>query len=185
MKSRIFWIIFLLCAFTTGFAQEQQEKEINDQAQFWTSVNSTWRISTKWGAMGDFHLRRNNFLKDPNFYFLRLGAVYWFNNKFSLAGGGALLWLATPDSEGDFNYALERRIYQQLLWRSVQGKVKNSKRATMAWSAEWRRRSRSYSILQQTSIFILSIHPGFWKPKASSIGIGGWNIGSLRFWNRV
>lgn len=121
-KWTLFWLLLIGFA-TQAHSQEPQEKEINDQAQFWTSINSTWRISNKWGVMGDFHLRRNNFLQDPNFYFLRLGGVYWFNNKFSLAGGGALLWLATPDSEGDFNYALERRIYQQLLWRSVQGKV--------------------------------------------------------------
>lgn len=120
-RSIICLIAFMI--FSSSWSQQVTEKEINDQAQFWTSINSTWRFSDHWGAMGDFHLRRTNFLQDPNFYFLRLGGVYWFNDRFSLAGGGALLWLATPDDEGDFNYALEKRIYQQLLWRSIYGKT--------------------------------------------------------------
>ena len=123
MKKCYVFVLILLMTFNKSWAQQTQDKEINDQVQFWTSINSTWRLSDHWGAMGDFHIRRNDFLKDPNFYFLRLGGVYWFNDKFSLAGGGALLWLATPDSEGEFNYALERRIYQQLLWRSVNGRA--------------------------------------------------------------
>lgn len=123
MKLRFLFIALACINWLNVFSQEQQEKEINNQAQFWTSVNSTWRLSNRWGAMGDFHIRRTDFIKDPNFYFLRLGGVYWINDQFSLAGGGALLWLATPDNEGNFNYALERRIYQQLLWRSIQGRV--------------------------------------------------------------
>lgn len=102
----------------------QTEKEVNEQVQFWTSLNSTWRFSDHWGAMVDFHIRRNDFMKDPNFYFLRMGGVYWFNDKMSLAGGGALLWFATPDGGNDFNYALEKRIYQQLLWRSENGRAR-------------------------------------------------------------
>ena len=114
-------LLFLWFAFNC-FAQT--EKEINEQVQFWTSINSTWRLSNDWGLMGDFHIRRNNFLQDPNFYFLRAGGVYWFNDKISLAGGGALLWYAWPDGNDDFNYFLEKRLYQQLLWRSVNGRAK-------------------------------------------------------------
>lgn len=102
----------------------QSEKVINEQAQFWTSINSTWRFTDHWGVMGDFHIRRTDFLKDPNFYFLRAGGVYWFNDKMSLAGGGAALWYAVEDETKGFNYALEKRIYQQLLWRSVNGRAK-------------------------------------------------------------
>ncbi|MCP4882859.1 MAG: DUF2490 domain-containing protein [Flavobacteriales bacterium] len=114
----------LIILFVCAAAQGQTEKEINNQAQFWTSINSTWRFSDHWGAMGDFHIRRTNFIQDPNFYFLRLGGVYWINDKISLAGGAAALWLAKPDMNDGFNYALEKRIYQQLLWRSVNGRAK-------------------------------------------------------------
>ena len=113
-------VILFVCTSVNG----QTEKEINNQAQFWTSINSTWRLSDHWGVMGDFHIRRTNFIQDPNFYFLRFGGVYWFNDKISLAGGGATLWLAQPDMNDGFNYAQEKRIYQQLLWRSVNGRAK-------------------------------------------------------------
>ena len=114
--SILFFILFLPL-------QAQTEKEINEQVQFWTSINSTMRFSDHWGAMGDFHVRRNNFMKDPSFYFLRVGGVYWINDKISFAGGGAALWLATTTSETS-NFALEKRLFQQLLWRSINGKTK-------------------------------------------------------------
>lgn len=121
MKQAIFTIFF---AFVFLLANAQTEKEINDQAQFWTSVNSTWRLSDHWGVMGDFHIRRTDFLKDPNFYFLRAGGVYWINDKISVAGGLAALWLAQPAIDEGFNYALEKRVYQQILWRSINGRAK-------------------------------------------------------------
>jgi len=86
-------LIFLLILCLSAKAQDK--KEINDQVQFWTSINSTWRLSDRWGVMGDFHIRRDDFIKDPNFYFVRAGGVYWFNDKMSVAGGGAALWLAS------------------------------------------------------------------------------------------
>jgi len=119
----IFLIILLFLSFAFK-SSAQTEKEINEQVQFWTSINSTWRLSDDWGVMGDFHIRRNNFIQDPNFYFLRAGGVYWLNDKISLAGGGALLWYAWPDGNDDFNFSLEKRLYQQLLWRSVNGRAK-------------------------------------------------------------
>ena len=122
MKKVTTLAIILLTACFSAFSQA--EKEVNEQAQFWTSINSTWRFSDHWGVMGDFHIRRTNFLKDPNFYFVRAGGVYWFNDKMSLAGGGAALWYAVEDETEGFNYALEKRIYQQLLWRSVNGRAR-------------------------------------------------------------
>lgn len=96
-------------------------KSLNPQTQFWTSINSTFRLSERWGMMGDFHLRRNNFVAEPNFYFLRLGGVYWLDERFSLAGGAAALWLYNHDAflqRIEQNYSLERRSFQQILWRS-------------------------------------------------------------------
>ena len=115
-------LIFLLILCLSTKAQDK--KEINNQVQFWTSINSTWRLSDRWGVMGDFHIRRDDFIKEPNFYFVRAGGVYWFNDKMSMAGGGAALWLASPALDGGFNYGLEKRLYQQLLWRSVNGRTK-------------------------------------------------------------
>ncbi len=66
MKQTLTLILFSIFILS---AKAQTEKEIDNQVQFWTSVNSTWRFSDHWGAMGDVHVRRNDFLKDPNFYF--------------------------------------------------------------------------------------------------------------------
>lgn len=117
-------VILSFFVFHTMALKAQTEKEINDQVQFWTSINSTWRLTDHWGVMGDFHLRRNNFLSDPSFYFLRAGGVYWINDKISFAGGLGALWLATPTDQGEYNYAFEKRIYQQVLWRSNNGRAR-------------------------------------------------------------
>ncbi len=113
---RILLFAFALSTITT-FGQDNPERQTFEHTQFWTSVNSTFRLSKRWGVIGDIHIRRDNFLKDPNFYFLRLGGAYWINNQFSLVGGGAALWLST-DTDAGREYALERRLYQQVLWRS-------------------------------------------------------------------
>ena len=119
MQKRI--LLFLgICYSVMVFSQT--EKEIDHQVHFWTSINSTMRLSNHWGVMGDFHIRRTNIIKDPSFYFLRIGGVYWINDKISLAGGGAVLWLANIQIDETY-FSQERRIFQQLLWRSVNGKV--------------------------------------------------------------
>ena len=121
VKRHISIILMLLC-FGNASAQLQQEKVINHQLQFWTSVNSTFRLGDRWGALADAHIRRNNFIVDPSFYFIRFGGVFWLNNQHSFALGPAFLWLAT-DTEVGIRYALEKRIYQQALWRSKIGKI--------------------------------------------------------------
>ena len=115
---------FLIILFMPAPAISQQgtDSETFEQTQFWTSINSTARISKHWGMIADIHIRRTNFISDPNFYFLRLGTAYWLNDQISFAGGAAALWRATETNSGR-EYALERRIYQQALWRAVIGKI--------------------------------------------------------------
>lgn len=118
-KPKRFILIFLNLLWlgsSQTFSQETLSKKQYDDIHFWTSINSTSRFSDRWGMVADFHLRRENFMKEPNFYFGRLGAAYWINNQFSFVAGGAALWLAT-DTEAGLKYALERRTYQQFLWR--------------------------------------------------------------------
>jgi len=112
-------IVLFLQATVVAAQYSPSEKDVTDQMQFWTSINTTFRLTDRWGVMGDFHIRRNNFVKDPSFYFLRTGGVYWLDDKFSLAGGGALLWLATDTENAGNEFALEKRIYQQILWRNA------------------------------------------------------------------
>ena len=115
------YIVIIFIIYTSALSS-QTEKEINNQGQFWTSINSTTRLTNRWGVLGDFHIRRTDFIKDPNFYFLRAGVVYWLDDVFSIAAGPAVLWLATPIDD-NFEYALEKRLFQQVLWRSSIGKV--------------------------------------------------------------
>jgi len=114
-------LFFGICFSAMIFSQT--EKEIEHKVHFWTSINSTMRLHNHWGVMGDFHIRRGDIIKDPNFYFLRIGGVYWINDKISLAGGGAVLWLANIQSDETY-FSLERRVFQQLLWRNVTGKAR-------------------------------------------------------------
>lgn len=114
--------LIIICIHFQALSQEGTDSETFEQTQFWTSINSTTRISKHWGMIADIHLRRDNFISDPNFYFLRLGAAYWLNDQISFVGGAAALWLAT-DTDAGRKYALERRIYQQALWRAVIGKI--------------------------------------------------------------
>ena len=46
----------------------------------WASVNSTVRLSDDWGFVADFHVRRNDFLTEPSFDFLRVGANRWLSD---------------------------------------------------------------------------------------------------------
>ncbi len=98
------------------------EKTVRQQVQTWVSINSTFRLKDQWGLMADFHIRRNNFVADPNFYFARIGPNYWIKENMSASIGYAHLWLAPPQ-EGLKTWSNENRIYQQFLWSSRLGKV--------------------------------------------------------------
>jgi hypothetical protein len=106
--------------FALAAAAQQPQKEINHQAQTWVSVNSTLHFTDNWGAIADFHIRRNNFVKDPSFYFIRFGANYWVRQKFTLAAGYAHMWQA-PAQEDWTTFSNENRIYQQALMSTSAG----------------------------------------------------------------
>lgn len=120
MRYLVLILTFLLCFGLS--AQEDVDRQTFENTQFWTSVNGTLRFSQRWGLITDVHIRRDDFIRNPSFYFLRLGGAYWINDQFSVAGGVAALWAAT-DTEVGTEFALERRIYQQLLWRAAMKKV--------------------------------------------------------------
>jgi len=111
----------LLGIFLAGIARSQSVKEINDQTQFWWSLNNTVRFTDKWGMEADFHIRRNDFIQDPSFYFLRFGGHFWLTEKFTLTFGYAHMWQA-PANENLNTWTDENRIYQQLQYVS---KIRN------------------------------------------------------------
>jgi hypothetical protein len=102
----------VLCLPAFAFAQAATEKQINRQYQFWTSINSTIRFSERWGMIADFHIRRNNFMADPSFYFIRGAANYWIKDNITTALGYGHMWLA-PTTPGWHTFANENRVYQQ------------------------------------------------------------------------
>jgi uncharacterized protein DUF2490 len=103
-------------------ARAQPAKEVNEQYQFWGSVNSTTRLSDRWGVVADFHVRRNDFLAQPSFYFARFGGTYWVTEKLTLTLGYAHAWYA-PTCDGCSTWSGESRVYEQLMYVSRVGKV--------------------------------------------------------------
>lgn len=97
-------------------------KQINHQIQSWVSVNSTIRVSKKWGIMVDVHYRSNQFFANPNFYFVRLGGNYWINEHITAAAGWGHLWLA-PSKAGFKTCAQENRLFQQIQMTSKIGTI--------------------------------------------------------------
>lgn len=101
----------------------QTEKVISHNPQFWWSVNTTARMTERWGAITDFHIRRDDFISSSNFYFARIGAAYWATDKLTLVGGYAHLWLNRGLENGRSTYQNENRVYQQAQWRTKEGRV--------------------------------------------------------------
>jgi hypothetical protein len=120
--SRAGFILGFLALAPSG-AIAQTGKEINQQTQFWTSVNTTSRITDHWGAVADFHIRRNNFVEDPSFYLLRLGVHYWLWKDVAVTLGYAHNWVA-PAEPGWSTWTHENRIYQQIQTSSLLRRVR-------------------------------------------------------------
>lgn len=115
------FFLFAIAVASTAVAQ-MPARQVKHNFHTWTSLNTMMRLSDKWGIMADVHVRRSEGIQDPSFYFTRLGANYWLNEKltFSLAYGH--LWLA-PTTPGWKTFGDEHRIHQQIQYNSALGKV--------------------------------------------------------------
>jgi hypothetical protein len=92
----------------------QTQKQVTHQNQVWLSLNNTVKLSPRWGVIADFHvLRRNNFIENPGFYFIRFGASYRVNQQLTTTAGYGHMWVANNVQDG-FLYTNENRIYEQL-----------------------------------------------------------------------
>lgn len=97
-------------------------KQVNEQVQFWTSLNTTARISERWSVIADIHIRRNNFMQDPSFYLVRGAGQYAIKPNFTVAAGYAHMWIAP--SRADWQaFVNENRLYQQAIFVTAIGKV--------------------------------------------------------------
>ena len=126
-------LVVALCCLAPTLARAQTSKEINEQVQFWGSLNTTTRITDKWGLAADVHVRRNDFVRDPSFYFVRVGAHFWLSEKLTLTFGYAHMWKA-PACDGCETWSNENRIYEQVQYAtklgsaSVLHRVRNEQR---------------------------------------------------------
>jgi Protein of unknown function (DUF2490) len=116
------YILWLFTFFITASISFAQVKEVKKQDQSWFSINSTVRLSDKWGFIADLHERRNNFLKDASFHFIRFGVNYWLKDNITLTAGYGHMWVA-PSKAGWRTYSNENRVYQQVQMISKIGKV--------------------------------------------------------------
>jgi hypothetical protein len=115
--------IAMCSALLPASANGQSAKEITQQTQFWWSLNSTLRVTNRWGVIGDFHIRRNDFVREPSFYLLRFGAHYWVTEKLTLSLGYAHMWQA-PSCEACETWSNENRVYQQVQYATTLGRAR-------------------------------------------------------------
>ena len=101
---------------------QTKTKEVNVQSQSWVSLNSTIRLSKKFGVIADLHMRRNNFFAAPGFYFVRTGLDYWINENITAVLGYGQMWVA-PSNPAWHHFVQEHRVYQQVQMFSKIGKI--------------------------------------------------------------
>jgi len=104
------------------WSQNPKTKEVTTQTHVWTSLNTTFKVSDRWGFIADAHARRNHFLADDSFYLLRAGVSYKANANLSLVVGYGHQWTA-PSKPEWHTFSNENRIYQQAVYTSKVGGV--------------------------------------------------------------
>lgn len=113
-SNTIFILLLLAVSFRSYAQQEAPVRQVNHNVHTWMGLFTTHRLTDNWGVTGDFLIRRDNFLSNPGFYFLRLGGGYWFNDNVSLTGAYSNLWLYRPQLK-DRDFTLEYRFDKQLI----------------------------------------------------------------------
>ncbi len=125
MTRQFLFTVLIAVTFTfygINIKAQTNSKQIIRQNEAWVSINNTVRLSDKWGFIADLHMRRNNFFRNPDFYFARLAADYWITNSLSVATGYAHTWVA-PNVAGWKTFANENRIFEQVVYVSKLSKL--------------------------------------------------------------
>ncbi|KAB1156333.1 DUF2490 domain-containing protein [Flavobacterium luteum] len=121
MLKHFFKVIFVLVPFLV-LSQKQTSKDVNNQTQTWFSLNNNIKINEHWSLLADFHIRKNDFLDNESFYFVRSGIGYSPNSKVFFVAGYAHMWLAPTKPEWNI-FSNENRFYQQAQLSSKIGNV--------------------------------------------------------------
>jgi hypothetical protein len=111
-----------LAASPPAQAQVLPAKQVKEVSNFWISANNTLRFSDHWGMIADLHVRRKEFMKEPDFYFVRTGVNYWFTKNFSFNAGYGHMWVMPASSE-KHTVANENRLHQQFILSTPLGRV--------------------------------------------------------------
>lgn len=136
METRLFHkIFFTLTCFLllNGAAVTQPARAVHTNYQGWTSINTVAGLDRHWALIGDFHIRRNDFFREPGFYFVRTGLGYYFKRNFYVVAGYGHMWLSSPVQQ-HYVFAGENRIYQQvqysLRWHktAITQRIRNEQR---------------------------------------------------------
>lgn len=137
MKPRLYviFLLMLVSKFAICGQESSSEKQINHHVHSWIGLLTTHRLTDNWGVTADFIVRRDEFVKEPGFYFARFGGGYWFNDNVSLTGAYGNLWLYRPQLR-DKNFTLEYRFDQQLVVTSSFWKFNVTQR--LRADARWR-----------------------------------------------
>lgn len=92
----------------------QTNRQVNHQSQTWFSVNTIGHFNNQWSIIADAHIRRNRFLAQSGFEFVRTGIQYHVGKNLYLAIGYAHMW-QHPSAAGWKTISQENRIYQQAI----------------------------------------------------------------------
>ena len=115
-------ILVAISTITNNLNAQITQRVVNNQTQSWISINSTQRITTKWGIVADLHYRSNQILASSNFYFARAGINYWLKDNITFTIGYAHMWVA-PTTPGWHTYSNENRVYEQAQFITKLGRV--------------------------------------------------------------
>ncbi|MBL0335857.1 MAG: DUF2490 domain-containing protein [Chitinophagaceae bacterium] len=126
-------LLILQFVFTNTVTAQLPPKEVNRQTQTWLGIISQVKLNPHWSILADLHIRRNHFVQDPNFVFMRLALARQITKQFQVAAGYGHMWLS-PTREGWKTISNEHRFYQQLLFSgkfhrlSIQHRLRNEQR---------------------------------------------------------
>lgn len=116
-RKAAFFVYGILTVLATGLCADAgaqtPARQVYHHAHVWTSVNSMYRLSPKWGLVGDLHIRRSEWVKTPSIYLFRAGGQYWLKDQalLSLSYGHILL---APNTPGWVHFANEHRLMEQV-----------------------------------------------------------------------
>ncbi|MCW3093276.1 MAG: hypothetical protein JWP81_4345 [Ferruginibacter sp.] len=167
----ICFIIIIIVPSLHSFAQAKV-KEINHQSQSWFSINSTTRLTNKFGIIADLHMRRNNFAADPSFYFARIGANYWIKENITAVLGYGQMWVA-PTTANWHHFVQEHRVYQQIQMSTKIGKISllNRLRNEQRWQEKIAndKFTHNYKFTDRIRYLLSMTIPVFKNPKYPSL----------------